>query len=257
MAGVRVAVRPRARAPGGVTAFLAQQCGGLSNGLHVAAVAVDEHQPRRPAARRPAVLDAAEAAAQPCRSTPCPGIPRAHRWRRSRPRARASSPRRAARRRLWQRRWRFGCRCPTAGAAHVARSSRAGQSTRAPTRAAASSSSSRARWGRPPADGRPNSPGVRQLLVYALRLISDFFAQRPRSYHVSHARHVRTTRISGAALRRRSGALATGARREHERSRTAPGRRRRTGRGSTPCRGPSAPESMPPRRMSSTFSTPA
>ena len=40
MARVRVAGRHRARAPGGVTAFSAQQRGGLSNGLHVAAMAV-------------------------------------------------------------------------------------------------------------------------------------------------------------------------------------------------------------------------
>jgi hypothetical protein len=35
--------------------------------------------------------------------------------------------------------------------------------------------SSRARWGKPPADGRPNSPGVRQLLAHAQQLISAIF----------------------------------------------------------------------------------
>ncbi len=41
-----------------------------------------------------------------------------------------------------------------------------------PCSAAASTSRSRGRWERPPADGRPNSPGVRQLLAHAQQLIS-------------------------------------------------------------------------------------
>jgi hypothetical protein len=35
--------------------------------------------------------------------------------------------------------------------------------------------SQRGRWGKPPADGRPNSPGVRQLLAHAQQLISENF----------------------------------------------------------------------------------
>ena len=129
----------------------------------------------RPTGRTPPAKDAGRRS----RSRRCRRSPRALRWRRIRsPAPRPSGTHRdrpAVQQPRGPRRWRCGCRCPAAGAVHAARWNRPGRSTRVTCCAAVSTLSSRARWGKPPADGRPNSPGVRQLLAHAQQLIRENF----------------------------------------------------------------------------------
>lgn len=170
-------------------------------------------------------------AAQPSRSRWCRESPRAHRSRRSRAREPASSRRGVDQQRHRTQHSRSGCRYPMAGVDHAARSHLGERSTRAQGHAAASTSSSPAHWEKPPADGRPNSPGVRQLLAYAQQLISS----RPPRRAGTPSRQPRQSRLpqlsgggSDVGLRRR-------APRGRGRSPAESGRRQQPGREWRPC----------------------
>ncbi len=194
------------------------------------------------------------------RSRPCRRSPRARRSRRSRSRAPASScihsGRRGAQQPHGRRQWRCGNRCPAAGGVHAVRPNLPGRSTRATCSAAVSTLSSRVPWGKPPADGRPNSPGVRQLLAYAQQLISENFPKPaaieprqpppPRLYQGVPV----ATGIGGQS----SAPVGTpSARVNPGGTRMSPATRSWTDARPRPINA----ESMPPRKTSSTFSTPA
>ena len=107
-----------------------------------------------------------------------------------------------------------GCRCPAADGVHAVQWNRRGRSPLMTCSAAASTLRSRARFQRPPRDGRPNSPGVRQLLAHAQQLISEKFSRTtatrsrqspaPRLYQESAGTRV-AIRPSGRRARRAHG----------------------------------------------------
>src|SRR6187431_3071640 len=73
-------------------------------------------------------------------------------------------------------------------------------------RAAASTLSSQARWGKPRADGRTNSPAVRRLLAHALILFSCNLPIRMSANHVRLPCHAGFTRNRAGSAGEPSGA---------------------------------------------------
>ena len=235
-----------------------------ASALDVTAVAVDEDEPALPIAMPTGQTPPARAAAPRCRWTSVPGKPRARHWRRSAiagargpigfvPVAEPPS----ATARATAVAMRVSVSSGRCGSVLFGRANRDHHRWRRAC-AAASTSSSRARWGKPPADGRPNSPGVPPIVgASRMHFISEHFPQSAAGqFHASHVRHA-CTRARRVARRWCRSAVGAGGHAE----RTGEARRdrgcRRQPRSWTDARPrPISAESMPPRRMSSTFSTP-
>ena len=176
MPGVGVGVFRAAGAPAHVAALVPKQGHGRGQRLHVAAMPVDEDEARRPARRGAAELHQQQTQGGCAdRDGATELLVLAAGAVSDRPERRAISIHlrsRAGRRGRGRRRPRYGYRCPAAGEAHAVRWNRRGRSMLMMCSAAAATLRSRARFHKAPADGRPNSPGVRQLLAHAQQLIS-------------------------------------------------------------------------------------